>query len=315
MTKGSGAIRDLRNKNATLTLSGRKALTGFLFALPCIFGLSIFFLYPLLNSLYLSFCNINTELEPVWIGLEKYRIATTVEITFNQQLVTSLREMSQQVPIIVMFSFFAATLLNQKFHGNKVARVIFLMPIIMASYTIMNLDAWDPFQTGMRNANYRQIESVSNAMQNFNLRDFLTLYSGLPDQLIGIVNGAVSGVYGLVRMSGIQTLVLFTALQSVSPSLFEAADVEGATGWEKFWLITFPMISPMLILCVIYSIIDSFTAFNNWILLYIQRVAFQAPHYDLGLSAAMSWIYFAIIVTIIGLVMLLLSKRVFYYDK
>jgi ABC-type sugar transport system permease subunit len=114
-------------------------------------------------------------------------------------------------------------------------------------------------------------------------------------------------------MSGIQILIIFAGLQSISPSIYEAANVEGASGWEKYWLITFPMVSPVLLLSVVYTIIDSFTAFNNWVVVLIKNTMFGKQEFATG--SAMSFIYFAIVSTFVGLVILIGNKVVFYYDK
>lgn len=307
---------DVAVKHKKMSLSTRKKITGVCFALPCIIGLVVFFLFPMVQSLIISFSSVDTTAQGMvtqFVGIDYYKDALFEDAFFLQKLTVCLTDVIKNVPITVMFSFFAATLLNQKFKGNKVARVIFLLPIVMASATMMTLDSWDMFQSGMRSSSYREIEASASALQNFDLAGFLTQYSGLPVGMVTFLTGAVGAVYTLVRMSGVQTLILFTALQSVSPSLFEAANVEGATGWEKFWLITFPMISPMLLVSVIYTIIDTFTAFNNWVILYINDLMFVKFQYSL--ATAMSWMYFVIIVVILGLVAYIGSKKVFYYDK
>ena len=90
------------------------------------------------------------------------------------------------------------------------------------------------------------------------------------------------------------------------------AKVEGATSWEIFWKITFVLISPMLLLCTIYSIVDSFTAYNNQVILAVKEQMYGMGNY--GLASAMSWIYFAIVTVILALVAVVGSKMVFYYD-
>lgn len=102
-------------------------------------------------------------------------------------------------------------------------------------------------------------------------------------------------------------------LQSVSPALYEVAEVEGASRWEIFWKITFVLISPMLLLCVIYSIVDSFTAYDNNVILYIKSQMYAMGNY--GIASAMSWIYFLIVSLILGAIAYFGSKMVFYYDK
>ena len=91
------------------------------------------------------------------------------------------------------------------------------------------------------------------------------------------------------------------------------ADIDGATAWETFWKITFPMISPMILVNAIYTVIDSFTSQSNQVMTYISTVYDQAG--GNVLSSAMAWIYFLIVLVIIGLVAAILSAYVFYQKR
>lgn len=106
-------------------------------------------------------------------------------------------------------------------------------------------------------------------------------------------------------------LIFLGGLQGISPSIYEASSIEGATAWESFWKITFPMISPMILVNAVYTIIDSFTSDSNVVMKYIQST------YETGkeLSTAMSWVYFLVIMAIIGLIFLILSSFVFYQRR
>lgn len=301
-------------KNRSI-ISFKKQIIGFCFVLPSIIGLIAFFIVPLFSSLAYSFSDVKlTEngMSTTLIGFSNYSNALTKNAQFLPKLTQSILNMIINAPIVVIFSFFAATLLNQQFKGNKIARIIFLLPIVMASTALMNLDTWDVFQGGMRSGGYRAVDAAS-AVENFNLSEFLILYSGLPEGFITFLSDAVGRVYEIVRMSGVQILIIFTGLQSISPSLYEASNVEGATAWENFWLITFQMVSPVLLLSLIYSIIDSFTAFNNWVLVLIDDTMFQYQQF--GLASSMAWIYFVIIAFILLVVAFISRKGVYYGDN
>jgi len=95
----------------------------------------------------------------------------------------------------------------------------------------------------------------------------------------------------------------------VSPQLYEAADVEGASAWEKFWKITFPMVMPILLVNLIYTIIDNFTDYSNSVLRYITSIGSDL---DFSYSSALSWIYFIIITLIIGIIYFIVNKRTNY---
>jgi ABC-type sugar transport system permease subunit len=106
-------------------------------------------------------------------------------------------------------------------------------------------------------------------------------------------------------------LIFLAGLQSISPAIYEACDIEGATSWETFWKITFPMISPMILVNGVYTIIDSFTSEANVVMVYI------AGKYDLGreFATAMSWIYFTVVMLVIGLVAVIARSMVFYQKR
>ena len=116
----------------------------------------------------------------------------------------------------------------------------------------------------------------------------------------------------IIRASGIQVLIFLAGLQSIPRSIYEAADVEGATAWENFWLITLPMLSPLILTTVVYSIIDSFTSADNALVAMIRSTAFVGQGF--GLSAAMSTVYFAAIFAILGLTIAVVSRWVFYHE-
>jgi ABC-type sugar transport system permease subunit len=112
--------------------------------------------------------------------------------------------------------------------------------------------------------------------------------------------------------SGIQIIVFLSGLQSISPSLYEAADVEGCSAWESFWKITFPMVSPLLLVNCIYTIIDFFMKNDNRVMELIYQVTYQ--DFKFGISAAMSWLYFGIALVFIGISSFIISKAVKAYE-
>ncbi|MDD4113658.1 MAG: ABC transporter permease subunit, partial [Herbinix sp.] len=112
--------------------------------------------------------------------------------------------------------------------------------------------------------------------------------------------------------SGIQIIIFLSGLQTISASMFEAAKIEGATAWETFWKITFPMVSSLILVNVIYSIIDFFVRSDNEVMNHIKQT--MTPALEYGRSSAMAWSYFAVIAVIIAIVSATISKRVYYYD-
>ena len=116
-------------------------------------------------------------------------------------------------------------------------------------------------------------------------------------------------ILNLIWDSGIQILIFISALQGIPVSAKEAASMEGATGWEFFWKITFPTISPMIFVNLIYTVIDSFVKTDNPVM---QQVMSYARGWEYGFSSAMAWAYFVIVALILGLISAIVSKFIFY---
>lgn len=298
-----------------LAMKNKRRLAGFLFTLPALIGACWLFLYPLGKSLYMSFSSVEFSISAgkatsTFIGLRNYLYALTENPNFNKYLLTSLGQMLTTVPIVVFFSFFASTLINQRFPGRGLARFLFFLPLVISSATIMTLDSSDVFQQAMASADFKAIDS-GGFLQGLEIGRLLE-YSGLPESIANFISGAISSVFKTISLSGVQIIILLAALQSVPRSLYEMAKVEGATAWEIFWKITFVLIGPMLLLCTLYSIIDSFTAYNNLVLAEVKNQMYKVGNF--GVASAMSWIYFAVVSVILGIVGFFGSRLVFYYD-
>ena len=150
---------------------------------------------------------------------------------------------------------------------------------------------------------------IVNTMDITNLLGSMAVGTELVDYVVSIVNN----IFNIVNRSGVQMLIFLSGLQSISESIYESCRVDGATPWETFWKITFPMISPMILVNAIYTVIDSFTSESNQVMTYISNVYSQAGGQTL--SAAMSWMYFIIVILIIAVVALILSGFVFYQRR
>lgn len=302
-----------KKKQKQLGLKKKQARTGLLFVSPFIVGLLVYFIMPIIQSIQFSFSNIvvtGTGFTQEFIGLQNYIRAFTIDPNFRQILVTAVIDMSYTVPLIVIFSFFAATLLNRPFRGRGLARTVFFLPVILTSGVILAIENSDML-IGMAQETLNQAGEVGSdsGFQSLQLRTLL-MQSGLNQSFVSYITGAIDSIYEVITASGVQILIFLAGLQSVPGSLYEAAVVEGASGWEMFWKITFPMVSPLILVNVIYSIVDSFTKPTNEMMVAIQDTAFELSYY--GYSAAMSWIYFGVVLLLLGLVSFIISRYVYY---
>lgn len=294
-----------------LSLEQKNRYYGLYFILPWFVGFCFLFLTPLFSSLRFSLSNLQVNDEGFtlkYIGLANYREALFSHESYVRTLTESVLDIVLNTPLILIFSLFFAVLLNQKFHGRVLARAIFFLPVILASGIIASIENGDLMQSVVRSANDTTGGGLS-VIKNLELTTML-IESGMSVTVVEYLTGAVSRIYEIVSQSGVQILIFLAGLQSISPSLYEAAKIEGSTGYEAFWKITFPMISPLILTNLVYTIIDSFISDQTSRM--VVDTAFKS--FNFGLSAAMSWMYFAIIALLLWITTALISRKVFYQD-
>lgn len=301
-----------------LGLEGKRAMMGYLFVLPFIIGLLTFFLVPLIQSVIFSFNALEVveggySLRPVGTQYYKHALFEYISVenesqSFINMILLAIGNMASQVLLVTIFSFFAASLLNQKFRGRSVARAMFFLPVILMSGVILLVDSGDLLQSSM---GLTQVDTSEGAGQAVELARVL-LSTRLNSSFVDFIVSAVNRIYEIVSASGVQILVFLAGLQSISPSLFEASNIEGATAWENFWKITFPMVSPLILVNTVYTIIDTMTNSTSPVMQIIRNEAFSNGKY--GLSAAMSWIYFIAVLVVVGLIGAIINKLVFYQE-
>lgn len=294
-----------------LSLEQKNKYYGLYFILPWFIGFLLLFLMPMFSSLRYSFSNLkvtNDGFSLDFVGWANFREALFAHESYVRLLTESVVNIAVNTPLILIFSLFFAVLLNQKFRGRVLARAIFFLPVILASGIIASIENGDLMQSVVRSANDATGGGLS-IMKNLELT-VLLVESGMSMTYVEYLTGAVSRIYEIVSQSGVQILIFLAGLQSISPSLYEAAKIEGSTGYESFWKITFPMISPLILTNLVYTIIDSFIRDETSRL--VVDTAFQK--FEFGLSAAMGWIYFAVIGLVLLITTALVSRKVFYQN-
>ena len=294
-----------------MTIRTRRAITGYLFILPFILGFLVFMLRPLLNSLYMSFCEVNPNgLTMEWRGLANYKYALTADPEYNRLLTEEISRMVINTLATLVLSFVVAVILNSKFRGRTLARAIFFLPVIFSAGVLLGLDS-NMLGVEAQNTLMSGISDAVLESGGVNLTDTLkaTLQSsGIGTRAFQTVFDIIDSVYDIVIASGIQIIVFLSGMQNIPASLYEAAHVEGCSGWESFWKITFPMVSPLLLVNAIYTIIDFFTKSNNKVMEKINEVMYA--NYKFGVAASMSWVYFAVAIVMIGIASLIITLGV-----
>ena len=272
------------------------------------------------DSIRYSFYTIKTlrgggfELIPA--GWSNYNNALFENPNYVSTLLTGLSDMIFDIPMILIFSLFMAVLLNQKMAGRAVFRAIFFIPVILATGIMESIESQNVLSEYMEEASGIDDGSGSSTASDIvSAMDIEKMFSGMAigDGLVTYVTTAINNIYDIVNRSGVQMLIFLAGLQSISPAIYESVQIDGATAWETFWKITFPMISPMILVNAVYTVIDSFTTDSNVVMKFISETYSELN--GNVISSAMAWMYFLIIIGIIAVVAGLFSAFVFYQRR
>lgn len=312
-----------KNKKFKLTLEQKSSFIGYAFISLWLIGFIVFFIIPMADSLIYSFSDVKVTtqgLKTTFVGWKNYNSALGVDPDYNMNLVYSLKSMLYQVPLITMFSMFIACILNQKFPGRTFARVLVFLPVIIASgvvLQVLNLGgaSFGGVAAAAANTTSTTTTTVSAdtvfMISPISIKDIIT-QAGFPKGVVDFIGQLTGSINDVVWKSGIQIILFLAGLQTIPSSYYEVSSMEGATAWEEFWKITFPLLTPMTLVCVVYSIIDSCTYAQNGVMTIIKK-SFDGLHY--GLSAAESFIYFLIIFIVIILVTKIVFRNTVYTEE
>ena len=278
--------------------------------LKFIIGFVLFMVKPMIQSLMMSFNNVKIipgqGFQLTWMGLDNYHNAIAVDPYFNQYMVDEISRMAINTIATLVLSFVIAVILNQDFKGRTLARAIFFLPVILSSGVLPGIEKQNEFYNMMAGV-AESVEGASGINISAQLQNMLSA-SGAASGFFDVIFQMIDAIYDIVMASGIQIIVFLTGLQSISPSLYEAADVEGCTAWESFWKITFPMVSPLLLVNCIYTIVDFFMKNDNRVMERISTVMYS--DFNFGVSSAMSWIYFGVALVFIAISSFIISRAV-----
>ncbi len=296
-------------KQIKMPYEKRKAMYGYGFIAVWLVGTLIWFLYPLMESLRYSFMEVKPEkggMQGTWVGLDNYIYVFTGDANYSKYLVSVLVETLWKTPLIIIFSLFIAVILNQKFKGRTFARAVFFLPVIIATGPVYSIINGNISSSGANSAG--QFSTMFSTDLMGELFQFIGLY-GINENIQKMVEAVSNNIFGIVWNAGIQILIFLAALQNIPVSAKEAAQMEGATAWEYFWKITLPYVSPMILACLIFTVIDSFTSPDNAVM---GRVLDMQKDWQYGYAAAMAWVYFIIVLAAVGLITLILNHFIYY---
>ncbi|MHB1452617.1 MAG: carbohydrate ABC transporter permease [Saccharofermentanales bacterium] len=286
---------------------------GYFFILPLILGVALIFIPNLITTFRFSVSNITLVTEGYttrYQGWEYYKNALTVDAYFIPYLIANLKIFATDVPVITIFSLFIASLLNGRFHGRGLARMIFFVPVILATGIISTVEN----VTGIMNI-VEQGRALNTGIESSAALEISSLLTQIdfPQTLMKIIQTAISSIYSIVQSSGMQIFILLAGLQEISGTLYDAAKVEGCNQWELFWKITFPMIGPQIRVAIIYTIVDLYTSDKSNLVEYVNRLAFRQNQFALG--TAMYVVYLLTLAAMIAIVLFVLHHFVKYTEE
>ena len=296
-------------KNKRPSLEAKRVKVGYLFTLPFIIGAAVAIVYPIIVSVIYSFADITANASGYnikFVGLGNYNNIFNIDPTFKRILLNTLKSTALNVPVVIIFSFFLASVLNTEFKGRGMARTVLFLPMILNSNLVKSILSGDAVMGSVTEKSSADTAQISGAFEGFLSK--LDIGTGVTDLLVS----SVDNITNILAMSVIPIIIMLAGLQSVSKSVYEASYVEGATKWEVFWKISLPIVSPMILVSVIYCIIDSFTSVDNAVIEKVKAVSFT--DLEFGLGRAMAWSYLLIVLAIVALVYLAVNRFVSYSD-
>lgn len=295
-------MKGKRQKLKMGKLKKRENLMGYVFILPWLIGLIGLVLYPLIQSFWFSLNQIRmipTGRVMKFIQFENYSRIFLKDPDFIIELRLYLTETVIAVPVIVSFALIIAMLLNSKIKARGFFRLIFFLPVIVASGPVMN----------------QLVAQEATSIPMLNLTTIeQTLNSYLPVFLAEGISGVFRNMITLLWYAGVQILIFLAAIQKIDTSLYEAAKIDGGSGWECFWKITLPTIKPMLLLNAIYTIIFMSNNEQNSLIVLIYNTMLSATG-GYGYASAMAWCYSIIVSALVAFIAVLVMGRKDVYER
>ncbi|MBC7319216.1 sugar ABC transporter permease [bacterium] len=259
---------------------------------PWLIGFAVFFVFPLLFSIVLSFLKWSFN-GSTFVWLDNYKEALFNDRDFWYSLGVTLGYGVVSIPFTILFSFILALLINQKVKGIGFFRMVYFLPVVAASDVVVAKIGPEIFS---------KMVNVNVTLETFgiqvspNVQNFITLFSTLI-------------TLGLWRV-GIQMLIFLAGLQSIDPQIYEAVELDGASWWKSLWAITIPLLGPFTVINVVFTVIESFTnvftiarvlargrSVTPFFMDYVYRLSFE--EYRLGYGSAVSWIFLIIVISLV----------------
>jgi ABC-type sugar transport system permease subunit len=283
-------------KRKGLTYRTREAISGYLFVIIWIIGFAVFTLVPLGQTLFYSLNQVTisaTGINLQFVEWQNYTRALFTDPTFVGLLIEYAVETLFSVPIILIFSLIIALFLNLDFKFKGVFRTIFFLPVVITSGPVIQ-------ELVSQGAASVPGFAFSETIDNF--------LAELPTYVANPIEYLLTSFILILWFSGVQILIYLSSLQKIDPSIYEAASIDGASAWEAFWKITLPSLSTTTIIVAVYTIITLSHFSENKVIKYISGQTY-AVEGGIGYSSAMSFLYFVVLIALLGIIYLVLNYR------
>ena len=305
----------MSNRKLKLSMASRRAISGYMFIMPWLIGFICFYIICIVMTVRFSLSELNLQptggYTTTFVGLSNFIYAFRAHPTFKQVFVTSMGNMVIDVPLIIFFSLFMAIMLNRKFKGRGLVRAIFFLPVILGADAISEAmqRSMSLMNGGLSSMSTEMSSAVSGGMS---ISYYMDIFSdlALPPQVLEYLVDAIARISDIISASGVQIIIFIAALQSIPGSLYEVSRIEGATAYETFWKVTFPMVMPHIITNTVYTIVFRFSESEVINLAY--STTFTLRNY--GLGAVFSLVSTMAVCLLLVVVVGLIQKRAFYYN-
>lgn len=281
-----------------LSYAKQKSLSGYVFLAPWIIGAIFFLVYPFIFSLILSFSSMdaNNFASMKLIGFQNYKDAFVTDVKFLPLFYSVVTDTLVNTPMIVIFALLAAIFVSRDLKGKGFFRAVFFLPVLLGTGFVME-------QLQGANVQAGTMEMARGILMPEQLRSYLG------PEISDYIGEFFTRITDVMWNSGVQVIILLAGVQGINPSLYEVARVDGASEWEMFWKITLPMMAPIMLLTIVYTIVASFTKASG-MMDYIISQAFGSDIPKFPFSAAMGWIYFLFILLMLGIVFIIMNPSV-----
>lgn len=288
-----------------LTLKQKSGITAHLYIMPFYLGFIFFFLTSIIKSVGYVFSKVTFDVTGVlteYIGMDNFKYIFNKDLEFKGNLIKALTELAWKTPVILIMSLLLAMIANRKSPLKSVVRSVFFLPVIISSGVVLDTIKLDGVASLMMQGSV--VSATGEVVSNSALTDLL-VEIGLNETMVKFFQNVSSNIFEVMFNCGIPMLIFISALQGIPSSLYEASSVEGATAWDDFWKITLPMITPTILINLVYVIVDSFASSDHPVM---RQILASVELLRLGEASAMVWVFCSIIIVIFAALFAIFSR-------